>query len=184
MIGSVAYLKISRFADNTVGELKPFVEQIKNGSYTGIILDLRDNPGGGVDTVAAVASYFIKDGTVVSLVDSNGKKDLVNIDTKSVKLDQPMVVLVNKYSASGSEVLSGALQDHLRAVVAGETTFGKGSFDRLYPLAGGGGIYLTVGRWYTPGGRLIEGKGITPDYPLTLSGDDLLNWALDYLKNH
>ena len=80
--------------------------------------------------------------------------------------EKGVVVLVNKYSASGSEALSGALQDHLRAVVAGETTFGKGSFDRLYPLAGGGGIYLTVGRWYTPGGRL---KASQPGVPFMFS---------------
>jgi len=181
LASSIAYIKISRFADNTNEELKPFIQQLQSG-YKGIILDLRNNPGGGVDTVAAVASYFIKEGIVLSTVDSNGKKEVVNIDKTSIKTDLPMVVLVNAYSASGSEALSGALQDYKRAVIAGEPTFGKGSFDRLYPLTGGGGIYLTIGRWYTPNGRLIEGQGITPDYPLTLTDDDLLNWTIDYLN--
>jgi len=134
--------------------------------------------------VAAVASHFIQEGTVLTMVDSNGNKQVVSIDTSAEKLDQPMVVLVNHNSASGAEVLSGALQDYKRAVIAGVTTYGKGSFDQLYPLTGGGGIYLTIGRWYTPNGRLIEGKGITPDYPSTLTGDDLTNWAVGYLSSH
>jgi carboxyl-terminal processing protease len=93
-----------------------------------------------------------------------------------------MVVLVDQYSASGSEVLSGALQDHNRALIAGNTTFGKGSVDFLYQLADGSGLYLTSERWLTPDDHLIEGKGITPDMKLDLTGDDLLNWAINYLK--
>jgi carboxyl-terminal processing protease len=94
----------------------------------------------------------------------------------------PMVVLVDGFSASGSEVLAGALQDYDRAVICGAQTFGKGSVNQLYGLPGETGIYLTIARWYTPDGHLIEGVGITPDFPLDLNGDELLGWAIEYLR--
>jgi carboxyl-terminal processing protease len=93
-----------------------------------------------------------------------------------------MVVLVDNDSASGSEVLSGALQDHGRATIAGTTTYGKGSVDQLYQLSDGSGLYITTGRWLTPNGRLIEGQGIEPDITLTLTGDEEVQWAVDYLS--
>jgi len=95
-----------------------------------------------------------------------------------------MVVLTDNFSASGSEVLSGALQDHKRATIAGTVTFGKGSADRWFTLDDGSALYLTTSRWLTPNRRLIEGKGITPDVKSDLKGDDLVNWAVDYLKSN
>ena len=95
-----------------------------------------------------------------------------------------MVVLVDEYSASGSEVLSGALQDHGRAIIAGKTTYGKGSVNELIRLKDGSAIYLTVARWLTPDGHLIEGQGIVPDIEIDLTGDDAVDWAIDYLENH
>jgi carboxyl-terminal processing protease len=96
----------------------------------------------------------------------------------------PVVILVDEYSASGSEVLSGALQDYGRAVIAGEKTFGKGSANSLYPLEDGSALYITFARWYTPNGRLIEGEGISPDYELDLENVDAVRWAIDYLHSH
>jgi len=95
-----------------------------------------------------------------------------------------MVVLVDSYSASGSEVLAGALQDHGRATIAGTKTFGKGSVNILRQLKDGSGLYITIARWLTPNGRLIEGKGISPDYELELTGEDAIQWAIDYLKGN
>jgi carboxyl-terminal processing protease len=95
--------------------------------------------------------------------------------------DLPMVVLVDNHSASGSEVLAGALQDHDRALVAGNVTFGKGSVNMLFQLSDGSGLYLTTARWLTPDGRLIEGQGIEPDVVLELTGEDALRWAVGYL---
>ena len=98
-----------------------------------------------------------------------------------------MVVLVDSYSASGSEVLAGALQDYGRAVIAGSQTYGKGSVNTLRRLSDGSGIYLTFARWYTPNGRLIEGQGITPDYELgeeILEGEGAIQWAVDYLNTN
>jgi carboxyl-terminal processing protease len=93
------------------------------------------------------------------------------------------VVLVDQYTASGSEVLTAALRDHNRATVAGVKTFGKGSYDINIPLKDGSDIYLTVGRWLTPNGQLIEGKGIEPDYTLTVTGDAEIQWAIDFLHS-
>jgi carboxyl-terminal processing protease len=93
-----------------------------------------------------------------------------------------MVVLVDNTSASGSEVLAGALADHGRATVVGATTFGKGSVNRLFQLDGSG-LYLTIARWLTPNGNLIEGQGVTPDIPLELTGEALVEWAIEYLKD-
>ena len=94
----------------------------------------------------------------------------------------PLIVLVDSFSASGSEVLAGALQDYGRAAIAGTTTFGKGSFNILHPLRDGSGLYITTGRWLTPNGHLIEGKGIEPDYALELEGEEAIEWAIDYLN--
>jgi carboxyl-terminal processing protease len=118
---------------------------------------------------------------VRKLVDNKGEKTPVLVNPNGVFTDLPVVVLVNQYSASGSEVLTGALKDHNRATVAGVKTFGKGSYDINIPLKDGSDIYLTVGRWLRPNGQLIEGKSIEPDYVLTVTGDDEVQWAIDYL---
>jgi carboxyl-terminal processing protease len=118
----------------------------------------------------------------VSVVDNAGNRTESTIKRRQPSTDLPMVVLVNGFSASGSEVLAGALQDHGRAVVAGQQTFGKGSVNILRRLSDGSGVYITIARWYTPDGRLIEGEGITPDFELDPEQDPL-EWAIDYLKS-
>ena len=155
---------------------------MKNSS--GIILDLRDNPGGLVSTVVDVASHFIKEGVIITLRNNQGKTTSESVKPNGIFTDLPMVVLVNQYSASGSEVLSGALQDYQRATIAGVKTLGKGSYDSFFSLSDGSAIYLTVGRWLTPKGREIEGLGITPDQVLTQTGDDEIQWAIDFLNKN
>lgn len=181
MLGNIAHITITSFNQHTDEELLPVIKEIASNGAVAIILDLRYNPGGLVTTVVNTASYFITDGTVLTIKDRDGGSTTHKVIKQPSTTSLPMVVLVNAYSASGSEVLAGALQDHDRAVVAGAQTFGKGSVNQLFELPGGTGIYLTIARWYTPDGHLIEGIGITPDYPLDLTGDDLLNWAIDYL---
>ena len=182
MKGTIAYVQISSFTQHADEDLLPIIQQIAANGATGIVLDLRGNPGGLVTTVINIASYFITDGVVLTIRNRDGATTTYDVIKQPVTNTLPMVVLVDNYSASGSEVLSGALQDHKRAIIAGAQTFGKGSVDQLFELPGGTGIYLTIARWLTPDGHLIEGQGITPDFPLTLTGDDLLSWAIDHLN--
>jgi carboxyl-terminal processing protease len=185
MKGDIAYIKISHFTEQTNLELLPVLGNITQAGATGIIIDLRSNPGGVLSTVVDIASHFIKDGVIVSTVDNKGKKETLSVTPGSLTTDLPMVVLTDNYSASGSEVLAGALQDYGRATIAGTTTYGKGSVDRLFQLKDGSGIYLTIGRWLTPKGRMIEGQGIDPDpgAALKLTGDDAIQWAINLLHS-
>ncbi|PPD58066.1 S41 family peptidase [Dehalogenimonas etheniformans] len=180
--GTIAYIQISSFTEHADEDMLLVIQQIAASGATGIILDLRGNPGGLVTTVINIASYFITDGVVLTIRDRDGNTTTYDVVKQADTTNLPMVVLVDGYSASGSEVLSGALQDHHRATIAGAQTFGKGSVDQLFELPGGTGIYLTIARWLTPDGNLIEGRGITPDFPLDLSGAELLNWAIDFLN--
>jgi carboxyl-terminal processing protease len=177
----IAYIKITYFSERTAQELAPVIKIIAPQA-TGIILDLRSNGGGLLDTVIDVAGFFLKEGVVMDMVDNQGKHTTYSVKHSQITTDLPMVVLVDSYSASGSEVLTGALQDYGRATIAGATTFGKGSVNILRQLEDGSGIYITTARWLTPNGRLIEGKGLDPDY--TLAEDvDAVQWAIDFLKS-
>jgi carboxyl-terminal processing protease len=181
MKDDVTYIKISSFGEHTNDELNAAFQALDLTNAAGIILDLRDNPGGTIAAVVDVASHFIKEGVIITLVDNKGNRSSESAKPNGVFSDLPMAVLVNQYSASGSEVLSGALQDYHRATIAGTLTLGKGSYDSFFELSDGSAIYLTIGRWLTPDGREIEGKGITPDYTLTQTGDDEIQWAIDFL---
>ena len=181
----IAYINITYFSERTDEELSPVLQSITQEATTGIILDLRSNPGGLLQVVVDVASHFLKEGVVVDVVDNQGKHTTSTVKPKGATTDLPLVVLVDSYSASGSEVLAGALQDYGRATIAGTTTYGKGSINILRQLKDGSGLYITTARWLTPKGHLIEGKGIDPDYELELEleGEDAIQWAIDYLKS-
>ena len=182
MKGDIAVITISQFTSRTEDELTKLLPELKKNNAQGIVLDLRDNPGGILDIVVDVASHFITKGVIVSVRSNQGQTETIDVTDASITTDLPMVVLVNGNSASGSEVLSGALQDYQRALIAGTTTYGKGSVNILQKLSDGSGIYITISRWLTPNGRLIEGKGIEPDITLTITGDEELQWAIDYLE--
>jgi len=184
MRGDIALITITHFSERTDAELESALESVV-GEAEGIILDLRSNPGGILTTVVDVASRFLTEGIVIDVVDNQGGHTTMSVEHKRLTTDLPLVVLVDEFSASGSEVLAGALQDHGRAIVAGRTTFGKGSVNMLRQLSDGSGIYITTARWLTPDGRLIEGKGIDPDYELDeleLEGEAAIQWAIDYLQ--
>jgi carboxyl-terminal processing protease len=184
MVEGIALISISEFSERTGDEMSPVMTELSRQGATGIIIDLRGNPGGLLSAVTEVASYFLREGVVVKVKDNRGKvTDYPARPTGQVS-DLPMVVLVDDSSASGSEVLAGALQDHRRATLAGSTTFGKGSVNQFFPLSDGSGIYLTVSRWLTPLGRPIEGVGLEPDVKLELTGEDAIRWAVDYLKGN
>jgi carboxyl-terminal processing protease len=181
MMEDIAYIQITNFSERTAEELSPVLEGV-NQQASGIILDLRSNPGGLLNTVVAVTSFFVREGVVVDVVDNDGNSFAYSVEPGRIVIDLPVVVLVNEYSASGSEVLAGALQDYGRAVVAGEKTYGKGSANQIFELEDGSALYITYARWFTPKGRLIEGEGIYPDYELDLENVDAVQWAIDYLK--
>ncbi|MDH5695997.1 MAG: S41 family peptidase, partial [Dehalococcoidia bacterium] len=182
MMWDIAYINISYFSERTDEELSPVLESITQQAAAGIILDLRSNPGGLLDAAIDVASFFLEEGVVVDVVDNEGKQTAYSVKPSEITTDLPLVVLVDGYSASGSEVLIGALQDHARATIAGTRTYGKGSVNILRQLKDGSGLYITTARWLTPQGRLIEGEGLYPDYELELEGESAIHWALDFLK--
>ena len=184
MMEDIAYVTIDRFTERTNQELGEVLSEIESQQAKGIILDLRGNPGGLLSSVVDVTSRFVTSGEVISVVYNNGDEIVYKVNTQDITTELNMVVLVDSYSASGSEVMAGALQDSGRAIVSGQTTFGKGSVNMLYQLDNGSAIYLTIARWYTPDGNLIEGEGITPDYVLELEGNELIDWAVDYIIIH
>jgi len=181
MMGDIAYINIAHFTERTNEELSLVLESMTQEGATGIILDLRSNPGGLLEAVVQVASRFLEEGVLVHVVYNQGKETTLSVEPEGITTDLPLIILVDDYSASGSEVLAGALQDHARASIAGITTYGKGSVNTLHRLKDGSGLYITTARWLTPNGRMIEGEGISPDHVLELEGEDAIQWAIDYL---
>ncbi|OGO30058.1 MAG: hypothetical protein A2Z29_06505 [Chloroflexi bacterium RBG_16_56_11] len=181
MRGDIAHITITDFTARTESEMSPVIQDLKKNGARGIVLDLRHNPGGLLDAVVKVASHFIKQGAVTRVMSNQGITDTYEVSSRAITTDLPLVVLVDEASASGSEVLSGALQDHDRAFVAGNVTYGKGSVNVLRRLSDGSGLYITTARWLTPDGHMIEGQGIEPDRILEVTGEDAVQWAIDYL---
>ena len=169
----VGYVRVTQFTQPTAASLREAVEELAAEGMDALVLDLRGNPGGLLSAAKGVAELFLKKGSVVVSTEGRpGVHDKTEIrgDGGFHYLDFPMAVLVNSGSASASEIVAGALQDHKRAVLVGDTTFGKGSVQSLVPLSdGGAAIRLTIAHYYTPNGRLIRDKGIEPDIPVYLS---------------
>jgi carboxyl-terminal processing protease len=186
-VGRIGHLRLSGFTGTTNDDLKEALERFERSQGLGIVLDLRNNPGGLVSSVVDVTSQFIDDGLVLYQIDAKGNRRNWGVKSGGKALDIPMVVLVNEFSASASEVFTGAIIDNERATVIGATTFGKGSVNNLWPLNDGSGINFTTARWFTPNGVLIEGEGITPDVlldPIEENEDDdiYLDRAIEILK--
>lgn len=171
----IAYLRLSRFGDHSNEDWETAVSDIlkeqKGRSFKGMILDLRNNPGGYLDGSVFVASEFLKNGVVVSQVNSDGTKQEYPVNRRGKLLSIPLIVIINKGSASASEIVAGALQDTKRAKVVGEVSFGKGSVQTPHELPGGSSVHITTGKWLTPKGTSISQKGITPDF--VISADEM-----------
>lgn len=170
----IAYISLSRFGDTSNNDWNAAVDAIiakqrQTGTIAGLVFDLRNNPGGYLDGAVYIASEFLRTGTVVSQVNSDGSRENYPIDRKGKFLDIPVVVLVNGGSASAAEIVSGALHDEHRAKLVGETTFGKGTVQTPYDVSGGAAVHITTGKWLLPSGNSISQKGITPDVEVTLS---------------
>ena len=174
LVDRIAHLKILSFTANTDQEVADSLERMKKLGARALILDVRNNPGGLLGPVVNVTGQFIDGGLVLYEVDGHDNRKDWPAGSGGLANDIPMVLLVNAGSASGSEVLAGALMDRERATVIGEKTFGKGSVNTLRKLSDGSGLYFTIARWYTPGGTLIEGDGLEPDIVVTQpeEGDD------------
>jgi len=160
----IGYIRISNFQGNTSKELSKALEDMENKKgLKGLILDLRNNPGGLLFPAVKVADEFLDSGLIVS-IKGRDKKEEESVAHKNGKPgNYPMIVLVNEGSASASEIVAGALQDNKRALILGSTTFGKGSVQTLFRLSDGSGLRLTTALYYTPSGRSIQAKGIEPD---------------------
>lgn len=184
MRGDIAYIRLLDFADTTNTEINKVLQTANFSSAKGIVLDVRGNPGGLVSAFINVASHFIKNGTLVTMVDNKGNKQVESVHSNGAFTDLPMVILTDNQTASAAEMFTGALKDYHRATIAGAKTFGKGSYNITIPLQDGSAIYLTIGRWLRPNGQLIEGLGIDPDYPLTITGDAEIQWAIDFLHSN
>lgn len=158
----IHYLRVTSFQESTSNDLKKKIESKKN--IKGIVLDLRDNPGGLLDQAVAMVDMFVESGIIVSTVGRDPNRIEREFARKRNTYSSfPIVVLVNGGSASASEIVAGALQDHERALIVGTTTFGKGSVQSLVSLPDGTGMKLTIARYYTPNDRSIQAKGIEPD---------------------
>lgn len=165
-----AHVRIEQFYPTTPDDLRETILQAVDAGAEGIILDVRDNDGGTLDSVVSIASLFLKpeDDLVLYVEKGDGTRQNWPVrEGMQIATEVPMVMLINERSASSSEVLAGALQDHGRATIIGETSFGKGSVNILRPLSNGGGLYITIAHWHTPTGRIIHGLGITPDIEVT-----------------
>jgi carboxyl-terminal processing protease len=157
------YIRIASFDNNVEKQVKKFIKKYKS-TTKGIILDLRNNPGGSLDQSIKVVDLFVDKGVIVSQKGRDKSQDKNYNATKSATITKvPVVVLVNGGSASASEIVSGALQDHKRAVIIGEKTFGKGSVQIVLPLNEDEAIKITIAKYYLPSGRTIQAKGVTPD---------------------
>jgi len=163
----IGYLRITSFTEQTESGLREAIESLteeSEGNLKGFVLDLRNNPGGLLDQAVAVSDAFLDKGEIVS-TRSRDLEDTQRFNARAGDLAEglPIVVIVNGGSASASEIVAGALQDHGRALVVGTKSFGKGSVQTIVPLAGNGAMRITTARYYTPSGRSIQAKGIEPD---------------------
>jgi carboxyl-terminal processing protease len=165
--GNIGYLRIKQFQDHTHDELMSATaklrSEVKSGTLSGVLLDLRSNPGGLVDEATEIADEFLASGAIYSMRHRGQVVEDLKARAGGAFVELPVVVLVNEWSASASELLVGALQDNKRATVVGVNTFGKGSVQSILPLPAGAGLKLTTARYYTPSGHAIQADGIHPD---------------------
>ena len=189
----VGYLRLRAFNENSSSQLKKEISKIeKNKKLVGYILDLRNNPGGLLSQAITISDFFLNDGEIVS---TRGRKKRENRKFFAKKGDKingkPLIVLINNGSASASEIVAGALQDQKRAILLGETTFGKGSVQSIIPLKNKGAIRLTISKYYLPSGKSISEVGVVPDikveeedeeFSINTSTDNQLNYAIKLLN--
>ena len=187
----VGNLWIYSFSNTTEEEVREALDEFQDSDGRGLILDLRNNPGGLLNSVIDVTDLFLEGGSILYEVDARGNRNDHNARRSGPALSVPMVVLINEFSASASEIMAGAIQTSGRATVVGASTFGKGSVNIARELSDGSAIYFTIRRWYLSDGTQIEGEGVTPDIeieadahplPMEFEQDAALQRALEILE--
>jgi carboxyl-terminal processing protease len=185
---NIGYISLFDFSNQATDRLQEAIEQLLDQGATSLIFDLRGNPGGFLDQAVNVSDLFLDEGLILIERRSDGEEIEFKSSDKGLAQDIPMVVLVNGGSASASEIVAGAIQDRGRAVLIGETTFGKGSVQLLHTLSDGSELRVTVARWFTPNDNAIHGEGLTPDIEVPMTPEDLeadldpqLDRAIEYL---
>jgi len=168
--GNIGYIYISGFKENTYQQFMENLNKLKKSNVSGLIIDVRDNPGGVVNGVEQIADKLLPKCNVVYTIDKNGKREDFNSDADYT--DLPLVMLVNGNSASASEILSGAIQANGRGKLVGTQTFGKGLVQSLYSIPDGSALKVTIQKYYTPAGVCIQGVGLTPDYVVERTDDN------------
>jgi carboxyl-terminal processing protease len=196
MDGGYGYIRIAQFQEKTDEDLTKALKSLKdenNGTLKGLVLDLRNDPGGLLDQAVKVADHFVADGQMIVYTEGREKDSKMQFTSKKggKEPNYPIVVVINGGSASASEIVAGALQDHKRAIILGTQSFGKGSVQTIIPLSDDSGLRLTTARYYTPKGRSIQAKGITPDItvdavelPKLTAKKDSLHLREKDLENH
>lgn len=179
MDDNIGYLRITSFDENTYKEFKENLSELQSKEVKGLVIDLRDNPGGLLDVCVDIADDLIGKGTIVYTKDNTGNKEYYKSDDKEI--DMPIAVLINGGSASASEILTAALVDNEKAIAIGETSFGKGLVQSVKGLKDGTGYKLTTAQYFTPNGDYINGKGITPKIQEKDENQQLKS-ALEYIK--
>ncbi len=169
----VAIVKISQFSNDTADLMNQFADDCLKNKCQKIVLDLRNNPGGYLDSAIDVGSLFIKDGAIVKEVDKAGNRKVSNVTQPAKLAGIPVIVLINNGSASAAEILAGAISDHKAGTLLGEKSFGKGSVQSVEDLAGGSALKVTVAKWLTPNDSAIDGVGITPQIEVKMTEDDI-----------
>jgi carboxyl-terminal processing protease len=188
----IAYVQLFTFGDTTADDLKKTLQDLMEQNPQGLILDLRNNGGGYLDTAIAVVSQFIGDGVVMYEEYGDGSRETFKAKRGGLATDIPIVVLINQGSASASEIVAGAIQDRGRGYLVGERSFGKGSVQNYVPLDNEqGAVRVTVARWLTPGERQIHKVGLGPDFPVENTEEDYaagrdvqLQKAIEVLVKH
>ncbi|MQF65294.1 S41 family peptidase [SAR202 cluster bacterium AC-409-J13_OGT_754m] len=179
LTGGIAHLELTSFSETTNAELISALETVHKFQSRGLIIDVRQNVGGLVSATVDVTSQFLDSGLVFYQIDGSGRRTNYRVREGGLALDIPIVLLMDEFSASGSEILAGALRDHDRATLVGSKTFGKGSVNVQHALSDGSGMYYTIARWYTPSGDVIEGHGLLPDIEVLEDPEGAEDFQLD-----
>lgn len=170
MEDGIGYLQITQFDTVTLNQFKTAMKELESQGVKGLVVDLRSNPGGSLDTVVKILDTLLPEGTIVYTENKNGKKEVYSSDAE--ECDLPMAVLVNEYSASASEIFAGAIQDYEKGPIVGTTTYGKGIVQQIVDLKDGTAMKVTISEYFTPNGRNIHGKGIEPDVEVEYEYDE------------